>query len=1746
MKKHFSKRLTALFLAVVLLATSAPVIAYAYNKGESSADTKYLFAYFTSNSQYGQQIRFAVSEDGYNYQPLNYNRPIISHEEGTFNPDSPSVNTQLAGSSETSSGYARDPYIFKGSKDDGYYLVATDMDASSGGMHESWAGDTNLVFWHSDDLVNWYQISIFDVADKSGFETTIRAWAPQVIYDSSVGRYMVFWSNYLGNWDEAIYYSYTDDFINFDDPKVLYKASQGAAIDGDIVEYNGKYYLFYKDENNATVGYVTSDSLTGTYSNFTDCTMTDQAVEGNSMYNIAGTDTWILMLDEYVNGSFVFQITNDFENYELMSTDDYSLDGFSPRHGSVVQITNDEYQALLDAYTFTPEIGTTQYVFSNEYTFSGNGWNWQGGIDDGSGNTFDATINASSQNSHYGATTTPYLSMSNGELSMYCSEVAINNPAVEEKLFSQNFTITFDYIKKSEDVSINGEKVFDFSKRPIISVSRDANNDLYTEGLAYIYLLNDGTLAVYAGDGNYNTKTSDRIPLEGEEISYTLTYDGKTLILYMDYVEVARIDTPNGIPEMPVSSGYMFAGLGFDDVAGNTTGIYGTYKDLTFYDRAFTATEAHIDLPLNLDSLEACVSSFEDIVTSGNIYMNTPEAYKCYKEAQRLIEVRDYGTVNVDAEMAECTQKFIKAIDDLILWTPDYQSNNRYTSYMGQEQIQGNIIASDGDSLGAVQNQSGWQPDADDIAAGINGELANDGNAYEIRYAYKYRRTGIFGGGNYVWDRENVAMSVYGDSYIALYDGENETSFPIKVRYFRDDSNTGDSRGLENIYLANSNLTMNSQEDNALYLYSLNDNEANATDFFWPSTYMHKVANSDVRGSGFNDTNEQNIHQYGYFSAVLNSDAFSNSDSNLLIVNPNVVFTDMDGNKLSFGNNGISSNVSSNSRGGVYSYTKGEQSNEDAIKITSDEIGAIADGNSATYYIINVEPIRTALEQGAKTLTTSDLSLISESDMYDALVAADNMMKYNPYQRLTDLNYRNSNYVDKNRMQEAAQTIADEVEDLVNNYTETVSYIDNDGYASLNALRTNVDINAMYYSNNSEGFTIDSWNEFKKAYEASVDKVNELVTNPFEDELNEDGTRNETITDIVEAVYQTYYKLRHHANFDKLREAINDKNVNDTVTNGVGGYVGSADEQTYTIGSWLDVVYAYQNAVYFEENNDELNIAMYDGYEQEIETNGYKFTVEIENPQQPSELQQKSYDLYDKVYEKINNLTAPAPDYSVYDAFMEIYATQDMNAFEQSYLEQETSIKGLADKNGTKYDAPEYSYEEGATAYATYNGHIYYNAPQESVDGTNISLDSIITDMFTELNTANNDQTNKRKSYTVTFEVYKNDQYVATVKDAELHYYGDTVLLNANENGDLGDLTCYKWVVTSLADNGGQSSEKVITNVSNEYTVRIQSDSVIKAYCSDSEQASEAVPVTIKNQYSRDIQTLYLSPDAQITLGAKSVNTGNETYNIQDMPFYEFTGWKVNDSNYSFDTYTVSELAGEKNSITIQPVYRITDANYTITLDGEVIFDGIGYDDCYTVKADEDAYAILIKQNDTYSVASYGNSYKFFANRDMDFYTLTKSSNNYYINGILYNSFTKDELYRLDNMMPFVYSSPKASGDNGDKFTTFSAYSAGTSSDVKITEVGTLYTTDQSLGTNAEAFVYGGNGVSFIKSKVQGEDSKQYSLTFSGAEEAFNSGTTVYTRAYVKYSYTYMNNGKQTTVQTIVYGNIVSDSAIFQ
>src|ERR1035437_2695088 len=41
----------------------------------------YLFVYFTGNRKDEEQIRFALSSDGYNFKALNQNKPIISSKK---------------------------------------------------------------------------------------------------------------------------------------------------------------------------------------------------------------------------------------------------------------------------------------------------------------------------------------------------------------------------------------------------------------------------------------------------------------------------------------------------------------------------------------------------------------------------------------------------------------------------------------------------------------------------------------------------------------------------------------------------------------------------------------------------------------------------------------------------------------------------------------------------------------------------------------------------------------------------------------------------------------------------------------------------------------------------------------------------------------------------------------------------------------------------------------------------------------------------------------------------------------------------------------------------------------------------------------------------------------------------------------------------------------------------------------------------------------------------------------------------------------------------------------------------------------------------------------------------------------------------------------------------------------------------------------------------------------------------------
>ncbi len=155
----------------------------------------------------------------------------------------------------------RDPHILRGEDGKTFYMVLTDMESGKG-----WDSNRAMVLLKSDDLVNWTH-SVVNIQQKySGQEDLKRVWAPQSIYDPEAGKYLVYWSMQHGNGPDIIYYAYAnEDFTDIEgEPKPFFLPENGkSCIDGDIVEKDGVYHLFYKTEGHGNgIKTATTRSLT--------------------------------------------------------------------------------------------------------------------------------------------------------------------------------------------------------------------------------------------------------------------------------------------------------------------------------------------------------------------------------------------------------------------------------------------------------------------------------------------------------------------------------------------------------------------------------------------------------------------------------------------------------------------------------------------------------------------------------------------------------------------------------------------------------------------------------------------------------------------------------------------------------------------------------------------------------------------------------------------------------------------------------------------------------------------------------------------------------------------------------------------------------------------------------------------------------------------------------------------------------------------------------------------------------------------------------------------------------------------------------------------------------------------------------------------------------------------------------------------------------------------------------------------
>lgn len=298
----------------------------------------FLFTYFTGNSPQQEQICYALSEDGYNYTLLNQGLPVIKSDSIAF--------TQCV----------RDPHILRGEDGKTFYMVATDMKSSLG-----WSSNRGLVMMKSTDLVHWTH-SVVNIPTRfPEWMNVTRVWAPETIYDHKTGRYMVFFSMLTDDGKcrfDKIFYCYANaDFTDLETEPVYMFDNGSATIDGDIV-YNDAdqlYHLFYKSEAHGGILQATAKSLTAEPGQPLGSQWTKleghvevckKAVEGVGVCKSLDGQSWIVMYDCYGAGHYQFCKSADLKTFQWVA-DTKTSGAFTPRHGTIMPITQEEKDRLL-------------------------------------------------------------------------------------------------------------------------------------------------------------------------------------------------------------------------------------------------------------------------------------------------------------------------------------------------------------------------------------------------------------------------------------------------------------------------------------------------------------------------------------------------------------------------------------------------------------------------------------------------------------------------------------------------------------------------------------------------------------------------------------------------------------------------------------------------------------------------------------------------------------------------------------------------------------------------------------------------------------------------------------------------------------------------------------------------------------------------------------------------------------------------------------------------------------------------------------------------------------------------------------------------------------------------------------------------------------------------------------------------------------------------------------------------------
>lgn len=349
--------------------------------------TGYLYASFVEPevSAYRQQVYFASSNDGVHWDDLNKNKPVLESKLGTK--------------------ATRDHYILRAPEGDRFYLIATDLDCTSGKWGEFASnGSKYLMIWESDDLVNWSEQRMVKIAD----DMTGCAWAPETIYDEVTGEYIVYWSGqdlHPGSDSynkKVVYVSRTRDFYSFSEQqKFVYPNGTDGTVHGTSDSYidttmikgsDGLYYRVTKFEDmprqwncGTKVFMDVAKYPMGEYTRVETNLSEDDfdGVEGPGWFRYNKDDAertgykYCLMLDGYNGknagvGFFPTAIADLNTGADAKATFT-KLEGAKMRtwakHGGIMPLTQEEYERVNQAYKYSPEVDLSSYTSEERKVF---------------------------------------------------------------------------------------------------------------------------------------------------------------------------------------------------------------------------------------------------------------------------------------------------------------------------------------------------------------------------------------------------------------------------------------------------------------------------------------------------------------------------------------------------------------------------------------------------------------------------------------------------------------------------------------------------------------------------------------------------------------------------------------------------------------------------------------------------------------------------------------------------------------------------------------------------------------------------------------------------------------------------------------------------------------------------------------------------------------------------------------------------------------------------------------------------------------------------------------------------------------------------------------------------------------------------------------------------------------------------------------------------------------------------------